>query len=85
MNINWQVRLRNPQFIIAIVSAILLAAEQIVKPFGIELDASISEQVLDALRAVLSILTLTGVMIDPTTAGLSDSNQALGYTEPKEG
>jgi len=28
---------------------------------------------------------LVGIINDPTTAGLTDSNQALDYTEPKEG
>lgn len=30
------------------------------------------------------VVTLTGVVTDPTTAGITDSTQALEYTEPKK-
>ncbi|HGA1227375.1 TPA: phage holin [Streptococcus suis] len=31
----------------------------------------------------MSILTVVGIINDPTTAGVSDSKQALDYYEPK--
>ena len=35
------------------------------------------------MTAVFGVLTVAGIIVDPTTEGMSDSNQALGYTEPK--
>jgi uncharacterized membrane protein len=34
------------------------------------------------VEAVLLLLSLTGVIVDPTTAGFGDSNRAQGYVEP---
>ena len=34
------------------------------------------------IRSVLTILGLIGVIVDPTTAGLGDSERILGYEEP---
>lgn len=31
-----------------------------------------------------AFLTILGIMTDPTTAGISDSKQALGYDTPKK-
>ena len=33
---------------------------------------------------VLTFLGLIGVIVDPTTAGVGDSERALGYEEPWE-
>ena len=33
---------------------------------------------------IMSILTVVGVINDPTTNGIADSKQALGYYEPKD-
>ncbi len=36
-------------------------------------------------HAVFAVLVILGVVTDPTTAGVSDSKQAMTYTEPKKG
>jgi len=38
--------------------------------------------IMNAVNQVLTFLGLIGVLIDPTTAGLSDSNRAMTYVEP---
>ena len=38
--------------------------------------------VLQLLNQVLTFLGLIGVIVDPTTAGLGDSERAMGYEEP---
>ena len=38
--------------------------------------------VLEIMNQILTFLGLIGVLVDPTTAGLSDSERAMGYTEP---
>ena len=38
--------------------------------------------VLQLLNQVLTFLGLIGVIVDPTTAGLGDSDRAMSYAEP---
>lgn len=83
-NINWKARFKNPQFVIGFVSAMILLAEQIARLFGYELDKVMTEQLLEAVRSLLVVLGLLGIVTDPTTQGLSDSKQALNYTEPRK-
>ena len=84
MKINWTVRLKNKAFWVAIIPAILLLIQQVCGMFGIKIEiAGLSDQLLAIIGTVFAILSLIGVVNDPTVATLSDSNQAMTYTEPK--
>lgn len=84
MKINWIVRLKNKAFWVAIIPAILLLAQQICALFGIELNiAGLSDQLIAIVGTAFSVLTLVGIVNDPTVASLSDSEQAMTYTEPR--
>ena len=84
MKINWIVRLKNKAFWVAIIPAILLLIQQVCGIFGIKIEiAGLSDQLLAIIGTVFAILSLIGVVNDPTVATLSDSNQAMTYTEPK--
>ena len=84
MKINWIVRLKNKAFWVAIVPAILLLAQQVCGMFGIKIEiAGLTDQLLAIIGTVFAILSLIGIVNDPTVATLSDSNQAMTYTEPK--
>ena len=84
MKINWTVRLKNKAFWVAIVPAILLLIQQVCGMLGIKIEiAGLSDQLLSIIGTVFAILSLIGVVNDPTVATLSDSNQAMTYTEPK--
>ena len=39
-------------------------------------------KVLEIVQSLLTFLGLIGVVTDPTTAGLEDSNRAMGYEQP---
>ena len=41
-------------------------------------------KLLAVVNAVFAVLTILGIVTDPTTDGITDSIQALGYTEPKK-
>lgn len=82
--INWAVRMKNKAFWVAFIPAVLLLAKQICSLFGYELEvAGLSEQLIDIVSTVFALLALVGIVNDPTTKNLSDSEQALTYTEPK--
>lgn len=85
MKINWIVRIKNKNFWLAIIPAILLLAQQVCALFGIPLEVSgISEQLVAIVGTVFVVLALMGIVTDPTTAGISDSKQALNYKKPKK-
>ena len=84
--INWQVRLKSPQFWIGIVSAVAVFVISIAAIFGLDMEDNvntIAESISSAIVALFSIGAAIGVVTDPTTQGISDSVQAMSYTEPK--
>lgn len=82
--INWKVRLRNVNFWLTAVPALLLVAEALGALMGWKVElGGIQEKLLNLVNAVFGLLAILGVVNDPTTAGLRDSDQALGYEKPK--
>lgn len=82
MNINWKVRIKNPVFWATVIPSIVSLAYLVLAVFGVT--SSITENVIvDALLALVGALTTVGVLVDPTTKGVSDSKQAMGYDKPK--
>lgn len=82
MKINWKVRIRHRQFWIAIISAFVLLANQVASIFEVDITV-ISGNIQQALESILLILALFGIIIDPTTAGVKDSSQAMVYSKPR--
>lgn len=83
--INWKVRVKNKVFWLSIIPAVLLLLSKVLNLFGITFDYSeLSRQLEDIVSTVFVILALVGIVADPTTNGISDSQQALGYESPKE-
>lgn len=84
MKINWKVRIKNKAFWIAIIPAIMLLIQQVCSVFGVAMDFSwLSEKLISIVGTVFIILTMLGVVADPTTEGMSDSATAMTYEEPK--
>ena len=85
MKINWTVRMKNKTFWMAIIPAMLLLIQQLCALLGISFEIEwLSTQLTAIASTVFVILSLLGIVNDPTTAGLSDSEQALTYFEPKK-
>lgn len=86
MSINWKVRIKNKTFWLALIPAVLLLAQQVAGIFGIALDfGGLKDQLTAIVGTVFTLLAILGIVADPTTAGVGDSEQAMTYTEPKEG
>ncbi|MFI3546853.1 phage holin [Mammaliicoccus sciuri] len=81
MKINWKVRIKQKSFWIAIISAILLFVQQVSGVFDYDITVY-TDQITNIVNSVLGVLVLLGVIQDPTTKGLSDSEQAQQYNEP---
>lgn len=83
MKINWKVRLKKKTFWVAIFSATLIFVQSIAQSFGYDL-TGLGDDLTEKFNAFLTLLTVMGIVVDPTTKGVSDSNQALEYDEPRE-
>lgn len=84
-NINWTVRIKNKNFWLAVIPAVLLLVQTVAAVFGYTLDlGEIGNRLISVVNAVFGVLVVLGVVVDPTTAGISDSKQARGYNWPKE-
>lgn len=83
--INWKVRIKNVHFWESFIPAVIIAIQMIAAIFGYQLDFSdLSGKIVAAIDSVFAVLAIMGVVNDPTTAGISDSKQALTYEKPKE-
>lgn len=83
--INWKVRVKNKNFWLALIPAVLLLIQSLAAPFGYQWDFAAANQQLTAIiNAIFGVLAILGVVTDPTTQGVGDSTQALGYSKPKE-
>jgi phi LC3 family holin len=89
MKINWKVRFANPEFWKSIVLAVFvpLLAYYGMNWADMTTWATIGELFVQAVQnpvVVLSVLvSVYNAIIDPTTKGIGDSEQALTYTQPK--
>ena len=83
--INWKVRVRNKNFWMALIPAVLLLVQVVAAVFGFTIDlGDMGDKLLMVVNAVFAILTILGIVVDPTTEGVSDSKQAMTYNEPKK-
>lgn len=83
--INWRVRIRNKIFWVAIIPAVLVLIQVVAAVFGYTLElGELGNKLIAAVNAVFVVLSILGVVNDPTTSGLSDSKQAMTYELPKE-
>lgn len=84
MNINWKVRMKNKAFWLAFIPAILILIQQVLMLFGIHFDSTdLNGQLTSIVGTIFAVLSLLGIVNDPTTATLNDSEQAMTYQEPK--
>ena len=81
MKINWTVRIKNKAFWLAIIPAVLLLIQAVADVIGYQLDfGDISEKLIAVVNAVFVVLSILGIVTDPTTDGIGDSTRALTYT-----
>ena len=79
--INWRVRFKNKVWLGSFLSLILGFIYSMLALFDVFPEVTES-LVLQLLNQVLTFLGLIGVIVDPTTAGIGDSERAMGYVEP---
>lgn len=81
--INWKVRVKNKQFWISLIPALIVLIQLVASVFGATLDLSdIGNKILAVIDALFVVLSILGIVTDPTTHGIGDSDRALTYERP---
>ena len=81
MKVNWKVRFKNKTWLTMFVSMIIGFVFNMLKLFDVT--PAITENLaMNLASQVLTFLGLIGVLVDPTTAGIGDSERAMSYEEP---
>jgi phi LC3 family holin len=81
MKINWKVRFKNKVWLSTFLSLIIGFVYNVLALFDV-FPAITQHAVTQIVGEVLTFLGLVGVLVDPTTEGLNDSNRAMSYEEP---
>lgn len=77
--INWKTRVKNKYFWIALIPAVLLFIQAALHVFGVELDfTQVDKDLIGVVNSLFAVLAIVGIVNDPTTQGLSDSEKRNG-------
>ena len=83
MKINLKVCFKNPVFWLTVIPAVITFVYTVLGAVGVV--PSLSEDVVvNIITALISALTTVGVLVDPTTKGVGDSERAMGYDAPND-
>ena len=78
MKINFKARFKNKAFVVSLTALAVSFAYKLLALA--EIVPAVSEnEVMELLSLGVNVLVLLGVVIDPTTQGLSDSDKAMTY------
>lgn len=78
---NWKLRFKNKTVLVAFVGTVITFVYQILGIIGIT-PAITQDTITQLVGLLINVLVSVGVLVDPTTPGISDSNRALNYMEP---
>lgn len=81
-NINWSLRFQNKVTLTALVLQVIAIVYAILGMFNVV--PAIGEDVITNIAyMIIELLVLLGVVVDPTTKGIQDSDRAQQYTKPQ--
>ena len=83
MKINMKLRLQNRATLFALIAIFVALVYQVLGMFGI-IPPIEQKEILDAVSLLLELLGGLGIIVDPTTHGISDSENAMEYVMPKK-
>lgn len=81
MNINWKVRFRSGAFWIGVTGLAFTLLYYVFDLVGF-IPAYSQEQIVNVVMMVVQILSFIGIVTDPTTKGINDSERAMKYKKP---
>lgn len=80
--INWKLRFKNEVTLSTLFVTVVAFIYQILGLFGIVPPVS-EDTITKLITLLINIMAALGIIVDPTTAGLGDTKQALGYEVPR--
>ena len=78
MRINWRIRFKNGKWVAMFLGAVVTTGYMICETLGIKVSIPQTD-VTKIIMAILGLLRMLGVITDPTTKGVSDSDLAMTY------
>lgn len=81
MKINWKVRLRNKAWLMSVIALVITFVYDLLAMLEI-VPAVTKDWLMSIVQTALTLLAGLGVLIDPTTPGMGDSDRAMLYQEP---
>lgn len=82
MRINWKLRFQNKTTLVAIIMQAVTLVYAVLAMVGVTPGIG-EDQITNVLYILVELLCLLGIVVDPTTKGLEDSDRAMTYAEPK--
>ena len=67
-------RLKNKPFLVSLFAAFMMLLQTILEPIGIDVTL-FNETITNIFNAVLAVLIILGVVVDPLTDGISDKEK----------
>ncbi len=83
MKINLKARMKNKVFLLVAAALILAFVYQILAMLNVVPPVS-QNAIMELVSVLLNILAFFGLLVDPTTAGMSDSERALTYLKAND-
>ena len=84
MKIKWKKRLQNKATLVALIAGAVALVYQVVGWFGLAPQVS-ADDITNAAGTVINLLVLLGIVVDPTTDGISDSERVLNDGQEGKG
>ncbi len=78
MKINFKARIKNKAFVVGVTTLVVSFLYKLLS--ALDIVPAVSEnEILELLGLAVNVLALVGVVVDPTTEGISDSDRAMQY------
>lgn len=84
IKINWKVRFKNKTFLVSFCALIISFIYEMLSLLQI-VPALSENDALQIVYIIINILGVMGVIVDPTTKGIGDSERALTYYKNEGG
>ena len=80
---NWKLRLQNKTTLISLIAAAVSLVYQILGICGVVPRVS-EDTIMTVAGTLINALCLLGIVVDPTTKGITDSERAMNYDKPAD-
>lgn len=79
---NLKLRIKNKATLIALIAALVSCIYQVLGILDITAPIT-QDSVMQTATLICNILVGLGILVDPTTRGIKDSERAMNYEEPR--